>query len=362
MITTILTFVIILGALILVHEFGHFIAAKIARAKVEEFGLGFPPRIFGVKRGETIYSINLLPIGGFVKVFGEDGEQNKSPKSFASKSIGIRAIILAAGVLMNLALAVSLFSVGHIVGLPRVVDEDAVEGNVKNIVIRIADIAKNSPAEQVQMQVGDIIYAIRFGEERIENVQKIGDIQKFTNRHLGQAISLTIKRNGELLEKIVTPRENPPRDEGAIGFAMVRIGEVSYPLYLAPLKGIESTVTSIWETVKAFGMIFSTWFSTGKLTEDIAGPIGIAVITGEVQKMGLIFLLQFVALISINLAIINVLPIPALDGGRLLFLLIEKIRGAPVKQKYEKLAHTVGFAVLILLMILVTIRDVGKFL
>lgn len=358
----IISFVAILAILILVHELGHFIMAKRARARVEEFGIGFPPRIFGIKKGETVYSLNLLPIGGFVKIFGEDGQGRKNKHSFSSKPILTRVLIIAAGVIMNMLTAAVLLSFGHIIGLPQVIDGERIGANVRNIAVRIVQIAQNSPAEKADIKIGDVIYAMQSEITEITEITQITEIQNFTREHLGQKIIISIKRGDEILQKEIMPRSIYPADDGPIGVAMVRTAQVSYPFYLAPFKGIASTIEIAWETIRAFGKIFADWFITGKLTEDLAGPIGIAVMTGEVQKMGFIFLLQFVALISINLAIINILPIPALDGGRLLFLAIEKIKGSPVKKKYEQLAHTIGFAVLIFLMILITFRDIGRFL
>ncbi len=351
MIFTILLFITILGILILVHESGHFFAAKKSGAKVEEFGIGFPPRVFSIKRGETVYSLNLFPIGGFVKIFGEDGESKSDPGSFASKSVKTRALIIFAGVFMNLILAIVLLSFGHFVGLPQVIDGQNAAASVKNIKVRIVDVATNSPAEEAGVAIGDVIVGI----------QNIEDIQNFIDQNLGNQITLTLMRGNETLSKKITPRLNPPEGEGAIGIAMLKTGQVSYPFYIAPLKGIESTFVIAWGTITSFGQILSQWVRTGDLSEGLAGPIGIAVITGQVQKMGFIFLIQFMALISVNLAIINILPFPALDGGRLAFLGIEKIKGSPVNQKYEKITHTIGFALLILLMILITFKDIEKF-
>lgn len=365
MFLTVLIFIAILAILILVHEFGHFLTAKKSGAKVEEFGVGFPPRVFGVKKGETIYSINLFPIGGFVKIYGEDGPpaggKKDDPRSFTSKSIGTRSFIIVAGVLMNVALAIVLLSFGHFVGLPQVLDDEEMGVRAKNISIRIAGVAENSPAEKAGVQLGDVIIGMRSGEDAITDVESIEDVQAFTGRYLGEVISISIKQEGDVLEKEIVPRKNPPEGEGAIGIAMVRTGEVSYPFYLAPLKGVESTFLLTVGTLKAFGGILAKLITTGTFGGELAGPVGIAVLTGQMQRMGFIFLLQFMALISINLAIINALPFPALDGGRLLFLGIEKIKGSPVNQKYEKMAHTIGFALLILLMIVITFRDVGRF-
>ncbi|MFY9457527.1 MAG: RIP metalloprotease RseP [Candidatus Spechtbacterales bacterium] len=370
MLVTISIFVIILAILILVHELGHFIVAKRSGAKVEEFGIGFPPRIFSLKRGETMYSINLFPIGGFVKIYGEDGSPRlgeaggikHDPRSFASKSIKTRAIIVAAGVLMNIFFAVIILSVGHFIGLPQVLDGESKISNVKNINIRIVDIAEGSPAKEAGIQIGDIIYGMSAALDKITDVKNIEDIQNFTDTHPGEKVAVSVKRGNVVTEKQVIPRSDPPEGEGPIGFAMVRTGQVSYPFYIAPLKGMESTFRFAAATVRAFGSAASELLATGSFGGELAGPVGIAVMTGEAQKLGFAFLLQFIALISINLAIINILPFPALDGGRLLFLGIEKIKGSPVNPKYEKMAHTAGFALLILLMIAITFRDIGKFL
>ena len=362
MFIAVLVFVAILAILILVHEFGHFLVAKRANARVEEFGIGFPPRIFGIKRGETIYSLNLFPIGGFVKIYGEDGEKKSDSRSFASKSIGTRALIISAGVVMNVLLAVVLLSWGHFIGLPQVIDGKEVGSDFKNISVRIAAVAENSPASEAGIQIGDVVRSMSAGEDEIPDVKNIEDVQSFTNTHIEETIILTITRGKEIFKKEVLPRVSPPEGEGPIGFAMIKTGDVSYPFYLAPIKGIESTFFLVSGTLKAFGNIFLDLVKTGQFKGELAGPIGIAVLTGQVQKMGFIFLLQFMALISVNLAIINIFPFPALDGGRLLFLGIEKLKGSPVNQKYEKIAHTVGFALLIFLMIVITVRDIGRFL
>lgn len=362
MIITISIFVLILTVLILVHEFGHFITAKRSGAKVEEFGIGFPPRLFGVRKGETIYTINLLPIGGFVKIHGEDGADQKDPRSFASKSLATRSFIIVAGVAMNILFAAVLLSVGHFIGLPKLIDETSLDPNMTDISVRIAAIAEQSPASEADLRAGDVMYMMEAEGSVLSQIDTITSVQDFTDQHLGSVVTLSVMRGNTALTMRVVPRENPPEGEGAIGIAMMRTGTISYPAYLAPLKGIESTIALTIGTLRAFGGIIVDLVRSGAVQEELAGPIGIAVITGQVQQLGFIFLLQFMALISVNLAIINVLPFPALDGGRLLFLAIEKLKGSPVNQKYEKFAHTVGFALLIVVMILVTFRDISRFL
>ncbi len=350
MLTTIIVFILILGLLIFVHEFGHFIVAKRAGVKVEEFGFGFPPRIFGIKKGETIYSLNLLPIGGFVKIHGEEGRtaKNKDERAFYNKPIRTRAVILLAGVTMNLLLAAFLLSLGYWLGLPAMVDDQTT--NLEGVRIQITQVVFDSPASQAGIKMGDII----------TQFNKVADMQKFVDEHKGQEITLTIQRGDEVLEKTLVPRVNHPENEGPLGIALARTAIISYPWYRALIMGITSTVNLTWLIIVALGGLLWQLMMTGRLAIEIAGPVGIFNLTGQAAQLGFIYLLQLTALISINLAIINILPFPALDGGRLLFLAIEKIKGSPVSQKVERIAHTAGFAILILLMIAVTWRDIVR--
>lgn len=360
MLLTIIVFILILGLLIFAHELGHFISAKKAGVKVEEFGFGFPPRIFGVKKGETTYSLNAIPLGGFVKLFGEEGEENRSQsqKAFYNKPIWKRAIILVMGVVMNLVVAVILLSIVHMLGVPTFVEQGQ-EAEYRNIQIQIIETAKDSPAENAGIKVGDAIVSLFFASDKIQ-ITEIEDVQKFVAFHLGQEISMEIKRGNETIIKSITPRVNPPAEQGALGIAMSKTGLVSYPWYKAILKGFETTGKLAVTMVSMFWMLIKTLLLQGKMIADVAGPVGIAVLTSQVVHLGWVYVLQFAAILSINLAIINILPFPALDGGRLLFLLIEKIKGKPVKFKTERFAHALGFMILIGLMIIITLRDVVK--
>ncbi len=360
MILTIIVFLLILGLLIFAHELGHFISAKKAGARVEEFGFGFPPRIFGFKKGDTTYSLNAIPLGGFVKIFGEEQDEKRSDSKFAfyNKPIWQRAIILVMGVVMNLILAVILLSIVHVLGIPTIV-ESGQETSYQNIQIQIVETAKNSPAENANIKVGDAIISLTYGSEKIE-IKEIEEVQKFIGFHSGQEISMEIKRGNEIIVKKLTPRIDPPKEEGALGIAMSKTGLISYLWYTAILKGFEATGRLIVTMVTMFWLLVKTLLFQGKMIGEVAGPIGIAVLTSQVVQLGWVYVLQFAAILSINLAIINILPFPALDGGRLLFLLIEKIKGKPVKVKTERIAHTLGFAILIGLMIVVTLRDVIK--
>lgn len=360
MLLTIIVFILILGLLIFAHELGHFVSAKKAGVKVEEFGFGFPPKIFGFKKGETTYSLNAIPLGGFVKIFGEEGDENRSQskRAFYNRPIWQRAIILVMGVIMNLILAAVLLSIVHMIGVPTFVEQGQ-EANYKNIQIQIIETAKNSPAENTGIKVGDAIISLAYGSEKIE-IKEIEEVQQFIAFHSGQEISLEIKRGNETIVKNLTPRVNPPEEEGALGIAMSKTGLATYPWYKAILKGFETTGKLAVTMVTMFWLLIKTLLFQGKMIGEIAGPVGIAVLTSQVVHLGWVYVLQFAAILSINLAIINILPFPALDGGRLLFLLIEKIKGKPVKFKTEKIAHALGFAILIGLMIIITLRDVIK--
>lgn len=373
---TVIIFIIILGLLVFVHELGHFLVARRNGVMAEEFGFGFPPRIFGlyktkngkrklvwgskeVESTDTIYSVNWIPLGGFVKIMGEDGEEKKDPKSFASKSAFTRTRILAAGVAMNFLLAAVLLSIGYFVGIPQAVD-DAAAGNLKNEKIQIIETIPGSPAEQMGIQVGDQIIGAVENNNQVIKFGTIEEVQSYINSRKGQAIELDVKRGNETLDFTGTPRTDFPASEGALGISLVKTAIVSYPWYESIWRGVQTVVDLAGMIIVAFGNLLWKLITGHSVGMDVSGPVGIAVLTGQVAKLGFIYILQFTALLSVNLAIINILPIPALDGGRILFILIEKLKGSPVSQKFEARAHNIGFALLITLMVVVTFRDVAR--
>lgn len=354
---TIIIFIIILGLLIFVHEFGHFLVAKKNGVKVEEFGFGFPPRIFGIKKGETVYSINLIPLGGFVKIFGEEGEAKENHRSFAAKKIWQRAIILLAGVAMNVFLAAIVVSLGYGLGLPTAIDDSQMVSGAK---VQITEIAPNSPAQIAGLKSGDIVVKI-LAEEELNNIGKVNEVQNFIAKNKGEEIVMTLQRGRDVREVKVVPRINPPVGEGALGVDLARVTNVFYPWYQAIYEGVKTTFILIWTITVALGYLFWQLVSQGRAPgAEVAGPVGIFSLTGQAAQMGFVYLLQLTALLSINLAIINALPLPALDGGRVLFLIIEKIKGSPVSQRIERAIHSAGFVFLIILMLLITVRDVIK--
>ncbi len=356
--TTLIIFILVLGILILTHEWGHFIAARKSGLTVEEFGFGFPPRIFSIKRGETLYSINLLPLGGFVKILGEDGTDFDNPKSFSSKPIGIRSLITVSGVFMNFLLAALLLIMGFYIGLPQIIDKDN-EVLAKNVKIQIIAVSSNSPAEKAGIKMGDVIKYVKSGNKNVA-INEISILQENINDRKGKEISIVVQRGKEIFEINAVPRINTPEGEGALGIALAKTGIISYPWYKSFWLGIKSAFIISWEIIKGFGSLLKNLITSGTIPRDISGPVGIAVLTNQAAALGFIYLLQLVAIISLNLAVLNLIPFPALDGGRLLFLGIEKIKGSKVNPKIENAIHSVGIVLLLALVILITYKDILK--
>ncbi|MEA2088523.1 MAG: RIP metalloprotease RseP [Patescibacteria group bacterium] len=375
MFLTIIIFIGILGLLVFVHEFGHFIVARKMGVKVDEFAIGFPPRVFGIYKNRegkwirvfgnkkvedvptTLYAFHLIPLGGFCKIKGEDGGNSADEDSFVNKKIWKRASILVAGVTMNFLLCAVLFSAGFMVGLPQVVDDSSHKIlAVKNAEVLIVSIAENSPAEKNDIMFGDIILAVD-GNMVSDSKQA----SEFISKNENNEIILKIKRNNKEIEKKIIPEKIDDSEDHKIGIAMVETGIVSYPFFKSVYMGFATTVKLTKVITSAFYNIISDLIVGKKVDTDIAGPVGIAVLTGQMVDMGFIYVLEFAALLSLNLAIINILPIPALDGGRLLFLAFEKIRGRAMSVKLENVLNNTGFALLMLLVLFVTFRDVAKF-
>ena len=348
---TALIFIIIIGVLVLVHELGHFITAKRAGMKVEEFGFGFPPRIFGIKKGETTYSINWIPFGGFVKIYGESGEGADDSRSFASKKAGTRAKVIVAGVVMNVILAFVLLSIGNVMGLRTAIAEDDQNPLILDRRIQIVQVVPNSPAAEA-------------GLEPLEEIIGFGNIAEFQNyisENKGKNIVMKLGRGRDnIIEKNITPRLSPPAGEGPLGISLAATGVIKYPWYRAIYEGARHTGILLINTAYGYGSIIKNLFTTGSPGADISGPIGIAKFTGQAARIGFAYLLQLTALISVNLAILNIIPFPALDGGRLLFIGIEKLKRSPISRRVENLVNAIGFALLILLMIYVTNKDISR--
>ena len=342
MLLAIVAFVGILVLLVIVHELGHFITAKASGVKVDEFGIGFPPRLVGVRRGETLYSLNLIPLGGFVKMAGEEDPQ--VPGSLASKSIGTRFLVLSAGSLMNLLLPIVLLSVS------LMIPHNVVVGQVQ-----VDKVEEGSPAQLAGIEPGDIIL-----EMNNQPVRNLGELQYEIQLRLGATVPVLLDREGSLERVELVPRWRPPEGQGATGITVSMInGEViseSYPFWEAIPTGARSCV----DTLILFKNEITKWF-VGGASIQLAGPIGIAQLTGEVVRGGLSPVLQFAAFLSINLAIINLLPLPALDGGRLVFVFLEWVRrGKRISPKKEGLVHLIGFALIMTVFVIVSYFDITR--
>jgi regulator of sigma E protease len=365
MILTIFFVIIFFSILILVHELGHFLAAKYFGLKVEEFGFGLPPRLFGRKIGETIYSINWLPFGGFVKIWGEnkeDWEDNardyqvghrvveelKGGRSFSSLSALPKAIVLASGVAMNFLLGWLLISFVLMIGIKPA--------------LLITDIQADSPAQVIGLRPGDKILRIYDGGQVLWDINEENSVEAFSkvvDQKRGQNINLAIERFGKVENFLITPRSDIMHGQGALGIIFARIGlEKEKPL-LALWNGLKASIEMVYMMFLALGELFrSLVVGRTEILKEVAGPVGIIKMTILVGELGLIYVFNLLAVISLNLAVINILPFPALDGGRLLFLILEKIKGSPLPPKLERYANALGMAFLLFLMILVTIKDI----
>ncbi|MBI4122148.1 MAG: site-2 protease family protein [Parcubacteria group bacterium] len=356
---TILLFVLVLGVLVLVHELGHFWAAKKSGCAVDEFGIGFPPRLFSFKRNETVYSINLLPLGGYVKIRGENGDDHPDEKSFVTKSTAWKALIVSAGVLMNVALAYVLITANLIAGVSTTVSDGENFGRFARLgerEIAIVEVLPGSPAAQADIKPGDIIRSV--DQAPAETLDAV--MQRFGATE-AKPIALELTRGEEYLSKTIKPTRLEELGRSGVGVGLAQTAELSYPWYVAPWYGLVRTLTLLWLIIAAFGGLIAQLFSSGSVSADVTGPIGIAVLTGQVAKLGFWYLMQFAALLSLNLAIINILPFPALDGSRLLLIIIEKIRGKQLNVHLERWAHVIGFGLLMLLMVVVTARDLKTY-
>lgn len=346
----VLYLIIGVALLILIHEAGHFFAAKSSGVRVEEFGIGFPPRLTGKKIGETLYSVNAIPFGGFVRLYGESGLQvnGDAPdwkRSFIAQSATRRVAIIAAGVIMNFLVGWLIFSAIFFLG-------------AKHTLV-VSEVALGSPAATSGLFPGDRIVGYESSEEFVS----------FVNANRGKAIMLEISRGTDgaaALQFELIPRENPPEGEGALGVAFHEVGVERKPFFSAIGAGLTASGEVAWSVIKAFGNFIAGWFTkepTPTAPEaEFLGPVGLVGFARQVAALGPAYFFQLLAVISLNLSVLNVLPIPGLDGGRLLFIAIEKVRGRPVPYRNESIAHLIGFALLIFFMAFITIRDIARIL
>lgn len=375
MFSTIIIFIVSLICLVLIHEFGHFLAAKKYKVRVEEFGFGLPPRIIGKKIGQTLVSFNLLPIGGFVRLLGEDGPPAgglKNKDSFAAKPVSARIVIVVAGVVMNFLLAVILFwyvlfGKNFQEQIPLFFPYSFFGVNQTNeTVILVGDVAKKSPAEKVGITEGDRITKIN--DQKVVSADELISI---VNKNAGEMVALTVMDPEDNVRQIeVVPRTNPPKGEGPLG---VQLGAVTIAnlTYATPLQKTFAGFTHSYNfTVYSFKILGSLIGSSiqnrtfAPVSQTVAGPVGITQLANNVlqTKSPVLPYLNLIALLSLNLAIINIFPFPALDGGRLVFLVIEFIRKKRINPEWEKKINTFGMIFLLGLILLVTILDIRRLL
>ncbi|AZO95549.1 RIP metalloprotease RseP [Halocella sp. SP3-1] len=354
MLLTIFSFIIVLGILVFIHEFGHYLAAKLSGIRVEEFAIGFGPKLLSYQRGETLYSIRGIPLGGFCKMTGEfppDDEMSAEEKEiyydarekeecFDQKSVWKRFAVVFNGPFMNFVLAIFIFAlIFNIFGLP-------VRTTNSNI---LGDIIPGQPAAQAGFKVGDRVYSI--DGQSVETWDELADI---IHRSSGKELIVGVERDEELIEIEVTPRYEESAEGGVIGIA---------PQLLKREVGLlESFRLGFGQSWYIFKVTVLGFFNmiTGKTPAEIGGPVMIASMIGQAAEIGISSVLNLMAVLSINLGIINLVPFPALDGGRIIFIFVELIRGKPVNPEKESFVHIVGFILLIVLMVFLVFKDIGR--
>ncbi len=355
----ILIFLIILSVLVFIHELGHFLFAKFAGVKVQEFGFGYPPR--ALKMGQfrdTEITLNWIPFGGFVKILGENYDtspptpllvKERGEKHFADVNKVWQVVILAAGVTFNILLAVLLFSSTFLIGTAYPADGEF-GSQIENSQIMITSVLHGYPAEASGLKAGDII------ENRENDTALISE----SIANSSGPISLQIKRDNATLTKELTPVQNPATGKFMIGIGMNKVGTLKLPFWQSLKQGVIMTYEILIGTIVGmWGLLTGAFRGTANLSQ-VAGPVGIVTLVGDAYKLGLVYLLSFTAFISINLAVVNLLPFPALDGGRILVVLIESLKGSPVNPRVFNTINSVGFVLLTLLMAVVTFHDIVK--
>ncbi|MDR3548510.1 MAG: M50 family metallopeptidase [Candidatus Pacebacteria bacterium] len=368
----VLIFIVVLVVLILVHELGHFIVAKLSGMRVEEFGIGYPPRALTIgKLGDTLYTLNWLPFGGFVRIYGEEGENGEEPpaegeksRAFNSKPFILKALVLLAGIAMNLVFAWALFLTTLALGTEQVLTQ-AQSYTVKDATIALAAVRPGSPADKAGFLPGDEIKNSVLPMKGLAESYNGADPAAFSTLVAmdasGTPMQFTVNRNGKTIHITAAPEmktiPGAPTRPG-FGFTISAVGTVKTPLKDVPYQGLILTWNVTKETAVALGQFFKGIVTFSANLAEISGPVGIANAVGQASSNGISALLSLVALISVNLALVNLIPVPALDGGRLLFVIIEAIIRRPLNPKIADTVNMVGFALLILLMIVVTGHDI----
>lgn len=360
---TVIIFIIVLAVLIFVHELGHFLFAIWNKIRVDEFKIGFGPKILSWGKGETKYGLNLIPFGGYVKIHGENPDQESisgsdKNRSFVNKNPLQQISVLVAGVLFNFLFAWLLYSIVFSVGVSATKEGfEKYQYSFSNQRVMITSVSADSPAELAGLKMGDVIlYANKNENNKIEQIQN-----EIVNSN-GQALIVGYERDGKKMETKVEPKTGIVGEKFAIGIAMSDVVDIKLPIFTSIVEGGRYTLFMMKEMTLGLYDFFGNLFVGKANFSDVSGPIGIAGIVGGAASMGMTYLLMITALISINLGIINLIPFPALDGGRVLFVIIESILRKKIKPEIANWINTAGFVLLMLLMIIVTYKDLAKIL
>lgn len=332
---TLILALIILSVILLLHEWGHFLMAKLTAVKVKEFGFGFPPKIFSRKYGETEYSLNALLFGGFNRI---------EEREFNEQSVGRRTAVLSGGILANIFLGWLMLCFVFAIG--------------SRSLVMVSETASDSPAALAGLIKDDEIVAVASRGESLAAPFSAQTFIEFVNRYRGEVLNLTIKREEQSLNFQIESRVNPPTGQGPLGVAVMDAGIPPHSFIGSLTASLEATGRIILLSFWSVGYLLARGFSQPSLFQNLIGPVGAVALAGQVGQKGIILLLQIMAFLSIGFACFNALPFPALDGGHLLFVLIEKIKGSAVPERFKKTADVLGLCFLFLLMILVTIKDI----
>lgn len=356
---SILIFLAVLFVLVLVHELGHFAVAKWTGMRVDEFGIGFPPKLFGIRKGETEYTFNLFPVGGFVKIYAEDGAPDGvlTEGAFVSKSKWAQAAVLVAGVTMNVLLAWVLAALVFAIGVRTSVSEAEATESAQ---LFVTQVLVDGPAYEAGLPAGAVVEAVQAGGDTLESLTPSA-FSSFVQDHADEVHTIMYTLNDEVHTVSVTPEtrviEDRP-DQAVVGIALSQIDIVKRSFSESLVEATRYVARGLKDIFLGLvGLVGGAITGEADLSQ-VAGPIGIVGLVGEASAYGITTLLMFTAFISLNLAVINILPFPALDGGRLVMVAIEAVKGSPIDPRSAALVNTIGFFILIFLMVAVTWNDI----
>lgn len=364
---SIFLFLLVLFVLVLVHEWGHYITAKKTGMRVDEFAIGFPPKMFGIKRGETEYNFNLLPIGGYVKIYGENAEEEGQEKStadvgraFHERPKWAQAVVLVAGITMNILFAWLLFSLVLMIGVPTAIEESEASDASQLVV---AGTLPGAPAEGV-LPVGSVIVKAESGDD-VLTTPTPSSFSGFVSEHAPEAIAVTYEHDGKTVDVSLTPKTGLVAEDTSkyvVGASLSLIEVKKESFFNAIIDGFTMTIDGLVSITVGLGTLIKDSFIGEADFTSIAGPVGIVGMVGDAASYGLTPLLMFTAIISLNLAVVNLLPFPALDGGRLAFVAVEAITKRRVPARVTGWVNLLGFVLLMVLMAAVTFNDIGRLL